>query len=53
MTNPKKKLRPEDRIITSLEIIRCKCVDLIGAIDKEMDYIERCKEVRYERKNKK
>lgn len=39
----KKKLVSEDRVITSLQSIRWKCVDLIAEIDKEMDYLEHCK----------
>lgn len=51
--NMHKKLRPEDRIITSLQIVRLKAVDFICAIDKECDYIERCKEIRYKKRGKK
>ena len=53
----KKKLLPEDRLITSLECVRMKLedsldaihnvsavvIDAISLIDEKMDYIERCK----------
>lgn len=42
MSNPKKELVPEDRLILSLQTIRWKVVDLITEIDKQMDRIEKC-----------
>lgn len=46
MSNPKKKLYPEDRALDTLLEIRLKLVELISEIDHAYDYIERCKKVR-------
>ena len=40
-----KVLRPEDRIIDALQVIRYRMVTVITEIDKQVDYITRCKEV--------
>lgn len=37
------QLTPEDRVITALQSIRLKSVDLITEIDKQIEYIEHCK----------
>lgn len=37
------KLYPEDRIITSLEIVRYRLVRTICEIDKQIEYLERHK----------
>lgn len=49
MSKPK-KLYPEDRTLQSLMTIRWRLVELIATIDKEYDYITRCKEKRYKKK---
>lgn len=43
MSNPEDKLLPEDRVITALQAIKLKIIDLATEIDKQMDYIERHK----------
>lgn len=44
MSDPKEKLVPEDRVITSLQSIRFRLIDLISEVNKEMDYIASLKE---------
>ena len=37
---------PEDRLLLSLDIIRNRLVETICQIDKEWDYIEKCKKLK-------
>ena len=39
----KQKLYPEDRAITQLQVTRCKLVEVIADIDREIEYLERAK----------
>ena len=39
---------PEDRLITALQSIKLKVIDLGVEIDKQQAYIEKCKKVRLE-----
>jgi len=46
MTRKKEKLRNEDRIIGSLEIIRWRLVEAVDTIIKEIDYLEKVKRIK-------
>jgi len=48
----KKNPQPEDRAITSLEIVRMKIVDALCRIDKELKYLDRVKDVNKKKRNR-
>ena len=40
----------EDRLMRVLDTIRMRCADAVTAIDKEVEYLERCKKARKRKK---
>jgi len=52
MSDMKSKLQPEDRAIDALNDIHWRLVEAIATIDRRVDYLERCKEIRKKVKSK-